>query len=51
MNSIRPADYLAALFPSFAALTLADWNHIVAISCALLGACYLICKWVRETRG
>jgi len=50
MNT-RPADYLAAIFPTCAALTLADWNHVVAIACALLGAAYLVCKWIRESNG
>ena len=49
--TFRPIDYIAALFPAAVATTLADWNHIVAIACALLGAAYLICKWVRESRN
>lgn len=48
--SLRPADILAAVTPSASALTLAEWNHLVAIGCALLGAAYLLWRWRREAR-
>lgn len=38
-------DIIAASFPTAASLTLADWNHVVAILCALLGAVYLVYRW------
>lgn len=41
-------DIVAALFPTVASLTLADWNHVVAMVCALLGAIYLVYRWRGE---
>ena len=50
MNSLNPADFLAASLPTVSATVVAQANQWVGLIGSLLGIVYLLWRWRREAR-